>query len=218
LKAGAASPNIGAAGEPSPVASYRLGTSMEAKVRIADGTPRLTREEFRAWVAQQPRGRYERRDERVVAMSPERIGHALVKGRVWRALDRALLDAGATCVAIPDGATVEIDEATEYEPDVVVTCGETLDLEAVAAPRPMVVVEVTSPSTRDADAGDKLADYFRVPSIQHHLIVGARRRQAVHHVRREDGIETRIVTAGSIALDPPGISVALDDFYAGLDL
>jgi Uma2 family endonuclease len=121
---------------------------MEAKTRIAHTAPRLSREEFRAWAARQPRGRYERVDGRVVAMSPERIGHALVKGRVWRSLDRALLEAGAACVAIPDGATVEIDERTEYEPDVVVTCGETLDLEAVAAPRPVIVVEVTPPSTR----------------------------------------------------------------------
>lgn len=191
---------------------------MEAKTRIADGTPPLTREEFRNWAARQPRGRYERLDGRVVAMSPERIGHALVKGRVWRALDRALLDAGAACVAIPDGATVEIDDGTEYEPDVVVTCGETLDLEAVAAPRPVIVVEVTSPSTRAVDAGSKLADYFRLPSVQHYLIVSARRREAIHHARKGDAIETRIVTAGTIALDPPGVSVALDDFYAGLGL
>lgn len=191
---------------------------MKAKTRILDEAPRLTREEFRTWAERQPRGRYERVDGRVVAMSPERIGHALVKGRVWRALDRALLEAGAACVAIPDGATVEVDDRTEYEPDVVVTCGETLDLEAVSAPRPVIVVEVTSPSTRAVDAGSKLADYFRVASVQHYLIVSARRREAIHHARRGDGIETRIVTEGSIAFAPPGISVALDDFYAGLDL
>jgi len=192
---------------------------MEAKTRIAHAAPRLSREEFRAWAERQPRGRFERVDGRVVAMGPERIGHALLKGRVWRALDRALLEAGAACVAIPDGATVEIDERTEYEPDVVVTCGETLDLEAVAAPRPVVVVEVTSPSTRAVDAGEKLADCFRVPSVQHCLVVSARRHEAVHHARRDDGIETRVVTGGgNIALDPPGISVSLDDFYAGLDL
>jgi Uma2 family endonuclease len=191
---------------------------MEAKTRIAHTAPRLSREEFRAWAARQPRGRYERVDGRVVAMSPERIGHALVKGRVWRSLDRALLEAGAACVAIPDGATVEIDERTEYEPDVVVTCGETLDLEAVAAPRPVIVVEVTPPSTRAVDAGEKLADYFRVPSIQHYLIISARRREVIHHARRGEKIETSIVTAGLIALNPPGISLALDDFYTGLDL
>lgn len=191
---------------------------MEAKVRIADKAPRVTREEFRAWAERQPRGRYERRDGRVVAMSPERIGHALVKGRVWRALDRALLEAGVACVAIPDGATVEIDDRTEYEPDVVVTCGEALDLEAIAAPRPVVVVEVTSPSTRPVHAGEKLADYFRVPSILHYLIVSARRREVIHHARRGEKIETSIVTAGWIALDPPGASVAIEDFYAGLDL
>ena len=191
---------------------------MEAKTRIADQATSLTREEFRAWAAGQPRGRYERVDGRVVAMSPERIGHALVKGRVWRALDRALLEAGIACVAIPDGATVEIDDRTEYEPDVVVTCGETLDLQAVAAPRPVVVVEVTSPSTRALDAGETLADYFRVPSIRHYLIVSARRREVIHHAHRGEVIETSIVTAGPIALDPPGVSVLIEDFYAGLDL
>jgi hypothetical protein len=33
---------------------------MEAKTRIAHAAPRLSREEFRAWVARQPRGLYER--------------------------------------------------------------------------------------------------------------------------------------------------------------
>ena len=80
------------------------------------------------------------------------------------------------------------------------------------------MAEVTSPPTRAIDAGDKLADYFRVPSIQHYLIVSARRRQVGHHARRGGGIETRIITDGAIALDPPGISVALGDFYAWLDL
>lgn len=191
---------------------------MEAKTRIADEAPRLTREEFRAWAARQPRGRFERVDGRVVAMSPERIGHALVKGRVWRALDGALLASGVSCVAVPDGATVEIDDRTEYEPDVVVTCGETLDLEAVAAPRPVIVVEVTSPSTRAVDAGEKLAGYFRVPSVRHYLIVSARRREVIHHARQSEKIETSIVTAGRIELDPPGISLAVEDFYTGLDL
>lgn len=178
--------------------------------------PRLTREEFRAWVAQQPRGRYERVDGRVVSMGPERLGHALIKGRVWRALDQALLDSGVGCSAIPDGATVEIDEATEYEPDVVVSCADTLDLEATAASAPVIVVEVSSPSTSGMDSGSKLADYFRVPSVQHYLIVSARRREVIHHRRAADRIETRIVTSGTIALDPPGITVPLDAFYARL--
>jgi len=41
----------------------------------------------------------------------------------------------------------------------------------------VVVVEVLSPATQSVDFADKLADYFRVPSIQHYLIVRARRHE-----------------------------------------
>jgi Uma2 family endonuclease len=182
------------------------------------GAGRLTRGEFRSWVAQQPQGRYERVGGQVVAMSPERIGHALIKGRVWRALDAALLAAQAPCSAIPDGAAVEIDDDTDYEPDGVVSCDETLDLDAVVAPTPVIVVEVTSPGTRGTDNGAKLADYFRVASIQHYLSVNSRRVEVIHHRREPAGAATRIVTGGSLPLDPRGIAVPVDAFYAGLSL
>ena len=68
------------------------------------------------------------------------------------------------------------------------------------------------------DAGEKLAGYFRVPSVRHYLIVSARRREVIHHARQSEKIETSIVTAGRIELDPPGISLAVEDFYTGLDL
>ncbi len=36
----------------------------------------------------------------------------------------------------------------------------------------------------------------------------------VHHRRRDDGgIETQLVTEGRITLDPPGISIAVEDLY-----
>jgi Uma2 family endonuclease len=86
--------------------------------------------------------------------------------------------------------------------------------DAVAAPNPVVVVEVLSPSTRSVDTGAKLADYFRVLSIRHYLIVRADRRAVVHHRRRDDGgIETQLVTEGRIALNPPGISLLVEDLY-----
>jgi Uma2 family endonuclease len=76
------------------------------------------------------------------------------------------------------------------------------------------VVEVLSPSTRSVDTGAKLANYFRVPSIRHYLIVRADRRAVVHHRRRDDGgIETQLVTEGRITLDPPGISLLVEDLY-----
>jgi Uma2 family endonuclease len=76
------------------------------------------------------------------------------------------------------------------------------------------VVEVLSPRTATRDTGAKLADYFRLSSLRHYLIVRTDRPTVIHH-RRGDGelIETRIVTSGGIGLDPPGITLKLAQIY-----
>ena len=173
-----------------------------------------SRAAYRSWAEAQPRGRFEWVDGEVVAMAPERVNHARVKARVWQALDRAIQDAKAACEALPDGITVEIGDRTDYEPDAVVNCGEPIDGNQIAAPRPVIVVEVLSPSTRSVDSGRKLADYFTLDSVRHYLMVNADKLQVIHHERQADGtIITRIIAAGELRLDPPGITVAVSAFY-----
>ncbi|RAX29269.1 UNVERIFIED_CONTAM: Uma2 family endonuclease, partial [Escherichia coli] len=75
------------------------------------------------WAADQPRGRFELVAGQVVAMAPERAGHARAKGRVYRARGAALARAGLDCEAFTDGMTVRIDTGTVYEPDALVRCG-----------------------------------------------------------------------------------------------
>jgi Uma2 family endonuclease len=74
-------------------------------------------------------------------------------------------------------------------------------------------VEVLSPGTVAVDTGAKLAGYFRLPSVRHYLLVHPSRREIIHHRRTDDAILTRIVREGTIALDPPGIQLALDEIY-----
>lgn len=175
----------------------------------------LSRKEYRIWAEAQPRGRTELVAGEVVAMSPERLEHIRAKAKVWRALDQAVRAAGLPCEAIADGITIEVGDDTDYEPDAVINCGERMAGDVVAASNPVVVVEVLSPSTRSVDTGAKLSDYFRVPSIYHYLIVRADRRGVIHHRRRDDGgIETNLLSEGQIRLDPPGISVPIEEFYA----
>ena len=173
-----------------------------------------SREEYRRWLNTQPRGRYERVEGEVVAMAPERVAHAEIKAAAWQALQRAIAAAGVPCHALPDGVTVEIGDGTDYEPDASVYYGERAPPDAIAVPDPVVVVEVLSPSTRSTDTGAKLADYFRVPSIQHYVIVRADRRALVHHRRLPDGdILTRLAVEGAGALDPPGSVLDVADLY-----
>ncbi len=173
---------------------------------------RLSREEFRRWAAGQKR-RYERLGGEPVAMSPERIEHARIKSRIWAALDRAIKENNLPCEALPDGIAIEVDADTDYEPDAVVNCGPPAPGDAVAATNPVVIVEVLSPSTEHIDLADKLADYFRVPSVQHYLIVRALRREVIHHRRSGEEIISRVVNVGQIQLDPPGITLDLADIY-----
>lgn len=174
----------------------------------------LTPAAFYRWAEAQPRGRFELVAGQVVAMSPERGAHLRAKAAIWRALSDAILAAGLPCQALPDGATVEVDDDTAYEPDATVNCGAPMADDAIAAPNPVIVVEVLSPGTRSVDAGAKLADYFRVPSIQHYLMVRTDKRMVIHHGRGVDGtIVTRLISTGPISLDPPGLTVQAEALF-----
>lgn len=173
----------------------------------------LSRDEFHRWVEAQPRHRFDRVQGEVLAMAPEPWVHARLKARIWRALDRELTAAGLPCQAAPDGMTVEIDEDTDYEPDALIDCGPPIPDDATAAPNPVVIVEVLSPNTAAVDAGGKRADYFRLASVRHSLLVRPLRREIIHHFRVDDRIETRIVRRGMVELDPPGIALSVDEVY-----
>jgi Uma2 family endonuclease len=114
---------------------------------------------------------------------------------------------------VPDGATVRIDDATAYEPDAMVYCGPQPPPSALLVENPVIIVEVLSPSTGWRDQGRKLADYFRLPSVAHYLIIDPDEVLVIHHQRRGDDILTRILRDGTIALDPPGIEVKVAEIY-----
>ena len=172
----------------------------------------MTVDEFLAWAEAQP-GRYELADGVVYAMAPQTAGHAEMKAAMHGALVAAIRARDLACHALPDGMTVRIDDATAYEPDALVYCGTKLASSAVEVPEPVIVVEVLSPSTRGVDVGAKVAGYFRLPSVAHYLIVDPERPLVIHHARRDDDILTRIVQEGSVALDPPGLELALAEIY-----
>lgn len=177
--------------------------------------PRTTVDEFLAWAEGQP-GRYELFRGEVYAMSPETVGHTEIKGAVHAALLAGIRQRGFPCYALPDGATVRIDDTTAYEPDALVYCGQKVSPTALEVPNPMIVVEVLSPSTRRVDASLKLAGYFRLPSVAHYLIIDPNHPYILHHARGTSGsILTHIVTDGGIMLDPPGLELVVADIYGG---
>lgn len=186
-----------------------------AQARTHEPETAMTRSEFLAWVAQQATGRFERIDGIVVAMAPERLGHSRRKASSRDALRRAVQAAGlASCEVFPDGVSVRVDES-DFEPDALLRCGQRLPDQATHAPDPMILVEVLSPDSGTRDRVTKLRAYFKLPSVQHYLIVWPEEQRIVRHSRLpDDDIATGVFVSGQIVLAPPGIVTNVEEFYA----
>jgi len=181
----------------------------------APAAKRLTVPEFLAWAETQEGGGYELVRGQVIAMAPERAEHVQAKRRAANALEAAIQRASLACETFVDGLAVAVDEETSYVPDALVNCGEEIGRDSLIAPNPIIVVEVLSPSTRGLDKTAKLADYFRVTSLSHYVIVDLTRRHVVHYRRQSDGsVTVVVVNGGEVRFDPPGISVSVSSFFA----
>ena len=178
---------------------------------------RMTVAEFLDWASAQPRGRYELVRGEVVQMAPERALHNVVKSEVYAALRDAIKRAGLPCKAYGDGMTIVIDNHHAREPDAAVQCGVAFKPRSMTLEAPLIVVEVVSPSSERDDTGDKVGEYFSVPSIQHYLIVDPIAKVVIHHTRAEGGeIAKRDVLSGEIELQPPGMKVPVADLLPDL--
>ena len=176
----------------------------------------MTVEEFLAWSEDQP-GRYEMYEGQIYSMAAERASHAREKYAVQKELERALIAAGSPCHMLPDGMTVRVADNSSFEPDALVHCGEETGDDEVEVKAPVIVVEVISPSTRRIDATQKLEGYFRLPSIEHYLIISPIRPPLILHSRQADGaILTRLIHMGSLHLDPPGITLEVAKLFRKL--
>lgn len=181
-------------------------------IKAKTAADRFTVEEYLEW-ALEDGGRHELHCGELIAMAPGRNVHNLTKGEVFVAFREAVKKASLEFTVFNDGVTVKTADDTSYEPDVTVQCGGDVDLQKMTADEPMIVVEVLSPSSIGVDTGAKLIGYMSVPSIHHVLIVDPNRRMVTHHRRVDDGFSTAIRGDGDVALDPPGLIVAVADFF-----
>ena len=176
---------------------------------MADPLPSgMTADEFLSWAEEQP-GKYEFEDGEVVAMAPERISHGEAEGEIFARMRESIRSGRLPCQAFVDSVGVRVDDATIYQPDVLVRCGPSLPGDLNIVPDPLILVEVLSPSTGYRDVGRKLAGYFRIESVRHYIVVDAEKRLLIHHERQADGrIVTEIIRDGTLNLDPPGLTLA----------
>ena len=77
-----------------------------------------------------------------------------------------------------------------------------------------MLVEVLSPDSGTRDRAIKLRAYFKLPSVQHYLIVWPEERRIVRQLQiPNDQLSTQVFVSGEIRLDPPGILMTVEEFY-----
>ena len=177
---------------------------------------RMTADEFLRWYERQESGRYELENGRVVMQQSQNFGHLKAKNHILRALEDAIVVAKAPVFAMPDGATVRVDDGRVYEPDALVALLPEPPPETIIIPNVVVVVEVVSPSSEKRDTVDKAQGYAAVPTIAHYLIVDPAARTVHHHTRATltSGGDPLLVTDTILRLDPPGLTVDLKGLFA----
>jgi Uma2 family endonuclease len=78
----------------------------------------------------------------------------------------------------------------------------------------MIIVEVLSPTTMHTDTSAKLIGYFKLPSVQHYLIIDPDACSVTHHSRSAGGgVSASHVTSGVVQLDPPGLSIDVSEIF-----
>jgi Uma2 family endonuclease len=169
----------------------------------------LTISDYLAWAEAEGDGSHtELINGQIVPMSPELVAHNRIKGRVFIALSSAVVAAGIHGEVFTDGLTVPIDEHTAYGPDATLRLGAPLPARQRTVPDPVVVVEVLSPSSVHMDTSAKLIGYFKLPSVQHYLVIDPETRSLTHHTRGADGkLSAQTLSSGALRLDRPGITL-----------
>jgi Uma2 family endonuclease len=145
-------------------------------MRAAPHLPDLsTAEAFVRWAAAQER-KYEMMAGRLVMMAGGSNAHVTIAGNVLTALRGRLR--GRPCRPYNSDFLVELDVTNRYYPDVTVACDETRDW----TDRPVMVVEVLSPTTQRFDLTIKLDAYQGAPGLLYVLFLWQDQPHArLHH-------------------------------------
>ena len=181
-------------------------------------SPRMSVAEYLEWEERQEL-RHEYIDGEIIEMTGGTFTHTRIKTNIGGLLF-TLLDSSAFILCNSD-MRVRVSPTGYVYPDFSVVRGEASleDDKELTLLNPIVVVEVTSPSSMTRDLVDKLGYYFEVPSIQAYLIVEHDGPRAHLHKRAEDRWMLQIYDHADdvIPLPQVGCELPLAQVYRGID-
>lgn len=162
--------------------------------------------------------RHEYLDGEVYAMSGASKRHNLISINLITQLRERLR--GGPCQVFIVDVKVFIEPLNFfYYPDIVVAC-DPEDNDDYFVRRPVLVVEVESPSTAAIDRREKLMAYRKVDSLREYLRLSQDSISAEVHRRDDNGVwwSEEVAADSELRLESVGLSVALSALYEGVEL
>ena len=184
---------------------------------IVEAPARLTVEEYLAW-EEANFEKHEYIDGEVRCMAGATLRHNQIAMNTGIAVGVEIAD--TNCTILNSDMRTKVGSKRYYYPDLSVVCGEALfardnEMELL---NPILVIEVTSPSSIDIDRGEKRDCYFSAPSIQAYLIIDQHRVCAELSVRAEAGWQTTTFEklGDVVSLDVLDCNLPLAQIYRGI--
>ena len=152
---------------------------------VVDSVRQMSVEDFLDFV-EDNEDRYEYIDGEPRQMTGGKLNHFRIINRILVLLGSRLSD--TDCEVIAGGMLIKAGETRLVAPDVSVVCGKPeTEADTRLLLNPILVVEVTSPSSIDYDRVSKREYYGDVPSIQAYLVVDQHRVLVELYTRSETG-------------------------------
>jgi Uma2 family endonuclease len=128
--------------------------------------------------------RHEYIEGEVYAMAGTSDNHSRIVINLTTALTIHLRD--SPCEPFAGETKVQVTRNVYYYPDVLVSCEENPE-SPYFRNAPILIVEVTSPSTANVDRREKLLFYQQMPSVQEYAVIDQHRMNVELHRRQPNG-------------------------------
>jgi Uma2 family endonuclease len=162
-------------------------------------------------------GKHEFLDGEIYAMACGSEEHSALAAEFVRLLGNAVGD--RPCRVHTSDLRIYVEEAgLATFPDASVICGPLQQHEpspTATALNPVILVEVTSDSSEDYDAGPKWECYRTIPTLREYVIISHRERRITVHGRAVGGAwETHVATKdGAVDVASLGVTLSANELY-----
>ena len=156
------------------------------------------------------------RGESPQAMARASYRHGLILSNLQAAIHDQIK--GGSCRVVVNDLRVAVGDSVFTYPDLIIVCGEPqfLDGEFDTLSNPHTLIEVLSPTTESWDRGGKFAQYRRLESVRHYVLVGQDPPLVERYDRQPDNtwlMNDLPWPTGTLTLPSLHVAVPLRDIY-----